>query len=129
MAAAEPLEGPGAKAARRAEPAFSVEPARVQSLHAQREPGKTLGLSLRTGNGQLSGEVDGSIAVAALALVSETRRDVDQASGRHSKLLSNQGTVRGGRGCQREHPHVDQPRSRLSESPLPAPEGQADGCD
>jgi len=106
---------------------FPVEPAGVQSLHAQGEPGKTLGLSLRTGNGQLPGEVDGSIAVAALALVSETRRYVGQASGRHSKLLSDQGTLRGGRGGKREYSHADQPRSRLSESPLPAPEGQADG--
>src|SRR3954454_19136854 len=88
MAAAESLEKPGSEAARRAEPALPVEPAGVQSLHAQGEPGKTLGLSLRTGNAQLPGEVDRSTAVAAPALVSETRRDVDQAHGRHSELLS-----------------------------------------
>src|SRR3954471_1640261 len=128
MASAEPLEEPGAETARRAEPALPVEPAGVQSLHAQREPGKTLGLSLRTGNGQLPGEVDGSTAVAALALVSETRRDGDQAPGRHSKLLSDQGTLRGRRGGQRKYSHADQSRPRLSESPLPATEGQADGC-
>src|SRR5580765_8183798 len=127
MAAAEPLEEPGAEAARRAEPALPVEPAGLQSLHAQGEPGKTLGLSLRTGNGQLPGEVDGSTAVAALAFVSETRRDVNQAPGRHSKLLSNQGSLRGGRSGQRKHSHAYQSRPRLSESPLPAAEGQEDG--
>ena len=90
---------------------------------------QTLGLPLRRGHGQISGQVDGSTAVAALALVSETRRDVDQAPGRHSELLPDQGALWGGRGGQREHSHVDQPRARLSESPLPAPEGQADGRD
>src|SRR6202043_851843 len=102
MAAVEPLEEPGAKAARRAEPPVPVEPASVQSLHAQREPGKTLGLPLRRGHGQISRQVDGSIAVAATALISETRRDVDQAPGRHSQLLSDEGTLWGGRGGQRE---------------------------
>jgi len=40
---------------------------------------RLLGLPLRRGHGQLSGQVDGSATVAAIALVSETRRDVDQA--------------------------------------------------
>src|SRR5437764_7258162 len=82
MAAAESLEKPGAEAARRAEPALPVEPTGVESLHAQGEPGKTLGLSVRTGNRQLPGEVDGSTAVAAPALISETRGNIDQAPGR-----------------------------------------------
>src|SRR5215467_8859015 len=69
------------------------------------------------------------IAECALTLVSETRRDVDQAPGRHFELVSDQGSLWGGRGGQRKHSHVDQPRSRLSESPLPATEGQADGRD
>src|SRR5207248_4668242 len=129
MAAAESLEKPGAETTRRAEPALPVEPAGVQSLHAQGESGTSLGLPLRRGHGEISEQVGGSTAVAALALVSETRRDVDQAPGRDSKLLSDQSALRGGRGGQREHSHVDQPRARLSESPLPAPEGQADGCD
>src|SRR5215471_3646233 len=127
MAAAEPLEEPGAAPTRRAEPAFPVEPASVQSLHAQGEPGTALGLSLRRSHGQVSGTVDGSIAVAALTLVSENRRHVDPAPGRHFELLSDQGSLWGGRGGQREHSHADQPRARLSEPPLPTPEGQADG--
>ena len=64
-----------------------------------------------------------------LTLVSETRRDVEQAPGRHFELLSDQGSLWGGGGGQREHSHVDQPRSRLSESPLLASEGQAHGRD
>src|SRR6516162_6798100 len=129
MAAAEPLEELGAASTRRAEPAFPVEPASVQSLHAQGEPGTALGLSLRRSDDQVSGTVDGSTAVAALAFVSEARRDVDQAPGRHFELLSDQGPLRGGRGSQRKHSHADQPWARLSESPLPAPKGQADGRD
>src|ERR1700683_4789756 len=129
MAAVAPLEKPGAETARRAEPAVPVEPAGVQSLHAQGEPGKTLGLSLRRGHGQLSRKVDGSIAVAALTPISETRRDVNQAPGRHFELLSDQGSLRRSRGGEREYSHVDQSRPRLSESRLPAVEGQADGRD
>src|SRR5277367_3209864 len=98
MAAVEPLEKSGAETTRRTEPAVPVEPAGIQSLHAQREPGKTLGLPLRRGHGQLSGQVDGSATVAAIALVSETRLDVDQAPGRHSQLLSDQGAFWRGRG-------------------------------
>src|SRR3954467_15856192 len=94
MAAAESLEKPGAEAAWSVEPALPVEPAGIQSLHAQREPGKTLGLSIRTGNGQLPGEVDGWAAVAALALFSETRLAVNQAPGRHSKLHLHSFTLR-----------------------------------
>ena len=60
----------------RPEPAVPVEPARLQSLPAQRESGTTVGLPLRGSDAQLSEEVDGSTAVAAPALVSETRRDV-----------------------------------------------------
>src|SRR6202050_5323127 len=129
MAAVEPVEEPGAETTRRAEPALPVEPASVQGLHAQGESGKALGLPLRRGHGQIFGQVGGSAAVAAIALVSETRRDVDQAPGRHSKLLSDPGALWGGRSGQREYSHVDQPWARLSESPLPAPEGQADGRD
>jgi hypothetical protein len=99
-----------------------------KSLYAQGKSGKTLGLSLRRSHGELSEQVDRSAAVAAPALVSETRRDVDPAPGRHSQLLSDQGALRCGRSGQREHSYVDQPRTRLSESPLPAPEGQANGC-
>src|SRR3954454_8778730 len=98
MAAAEPLEEPGAEAARRAEPALPVEPAGVQSLHAQGEPGKALGLPLRRRHGQISGKVGGSTAVAALTLIPETRRNVDQAPGRHFKLLSHQGSLWSSRG-------------------------------
>jgi hypothetical protein len=36
---------------------------------------------------------DGSIAVGALALISETRCDVDQAPGRHLELLSDQSSL------------------------------------
>ena len=125
----KPLEEPGAETTRRAEPAVPVEPAGVQSLHAQGESGTALGLPLRRCHGQVSGQLGGSIAVAAIALISEARCDVDQALGRHLELLPDPGALWGGRGSQREHSHVDQPRARLSESPLLAAEGQADGRD
>jgi hypothetical protein len=129
VAAAEPLEESGAAAARCAEPAILIEPAGVQSLHAQGESGKTLGLSLRRGHGQLLGKVDGSTTVAALALVPEARWNVAQASGWHAELLPDQSALRSSRGHQQQHPHADQPRTRLQEHALTAIEGQAYGDD
>src|SRR5439155_11420518 len=111
----------------RAEPALPVEPASVQSVHAERKPGTTLGLSLRRGNGQLSGEVDGSTALAAPARIYEARRHVDQAPRRDSELLPHQGALWSRRGRQRQYPHADQPRARLHQHTLPAAESPAHG--
>src|ERR1700687_4066429 len=129
MASAEPLEEPSQESTRRAQPGFPSESAGGQSLFAGGKSGTTWGLPLRGSHAQLPGEVDGSTAVAAPALVPETRRDVAQAPRRNSELLPDQGALWGGRGSQREHSHADQPRARLSESPLSALEGQADGRD
>src|SRR6202167_4900381 len=101
MAAVAPLEKPGAETARRAQPAVPVEPAGVQSLHAQGEPGKTLGLSLSMGHWLTSRKGDGTTACAALTPISEPRRDVNQAPGRHFELLSDQGSLRRSRGGER----------------------------
>ena len=46
-----------------------------------------------------------------------------------AELLPDQGALWSGRGRQRKHSHVDQPRPRLQEPPLSALEGQADGRD
>src|SRR5450631_390932 len=101
VAAVEPMEELGTEPARRPEPALPGEPAGVQSLPPQGKSGKALGLPLRRGYGQLSGEVDGSTALAAIALLSETRQDVDPAPQRHFELLPDQGALRSGRGYQR----------------------------
>jgi transposase len=58
--------------------------------------------------------------------VFKARCDVDQTPGRHLELLPDQGALWRSRGSQREHSHVDQLRAGLSESSLPAAEGQAD---
>src|SRR5215469_6600896 len=129
MAAVEPLEEPGATTTRRAEPALPVEPAGVQSLYVEGESGTSLGLPLRRGHDQISWQLDGSAPLAALALISRARCDVDQTPGRHLELLPDEGALWGSRGSQREHSHVDQPRMGLSESSLPAAESQADGRD
>ena len=113
--------------ARRPEPAVPVEPASVQSLPAQRESGTAVGLPLRGSHAQLPAEVDGSTAVAAPALVSETRRDAAQAPRRNSELLPDQGALRSRRGHQWQHPHADQPRPRLQEHALSATESKAHG--
>src|SRR5450432_3560935 len=122
MASAEPLEEPSQESTRRAQPGFPSESAGVQSLFAERKSGTALGLPLRGSHAQLPEEVDGPTAVTALAPIAEARRDVAQAPRRNSELLPDQGALWGGRGGQRKHSHVDQPRTRLSESPLSAPE-------
>src|ERR1700722_11967585 len=73
--------------------------------------------------------MDGPTEVAAAGSIRETSRDAVEASAWHPELLSDQGSVRSGRGRQWEHSYADQPRPRLSESPLYAPEGRANGSD
>ena len=70
------------------EPAVPTEPAGLQSLPAEREPGEAVGLPLRRGHAQLSAEVDGSTEVAATDAVRETRRDVAEAPGRHLRTTA-----------------------------------------
>src|SRR5262245_6147201 len=86
-----------------------------------------MGLPIRGSDAQLSAEVDRSAAVATSALVSETRRDVDQAPRRNSELLPDQGALRSRRGHQWQHPHVDQPGTRLQEHALSTVESEAYG--
>src|SRR5438045_5426316 len=127
MAPAKPLEEPGPEAAWRAEPAVSVEPARLQSLPAQREPGATLGLPLRGSDPQLPEEMDGPTAVAAPAFLPATRGNVAQAPRRYPELLPDQGALRGRRGYQWQHPDADQSRPRLQEHALSPTQGAAHG--
>src|ERR1700736_3934238 len=121
------MEEPGSETERRSQPVVPVEPTCLQGLPAQGKSRTTVGLPLRRSDAQLSAEVDRSVAVAAAAIVSETGRDVAQAPRRNPELLPDQGPLWGSRGGEREHSHVDQPRARVSESPLPATEGQAHG--
>src|SRR5664279_4883918 len=113
VAAAEPLEEPGKEPTRRSESGITTQSASVQSLPAQRKLGTALGLPLRGRYAELSAEVDGSTAMAAIALLSEARGYAGQTPWRDSELLSDQGSLRGRRSYQRQHPYVDQPRPRL----------------
>ena len=74
MAAAEPLEKPGPSTARDLNRLFQLEPAGLQGLSAQREPGETMGLPLRRRHAQLPPEMDGSTEVAAAEPVRERAR-------------------------------------------------------
>src|ERR1700719_2238588 len=65
---------PGESPTRRIEPVVPDEPARLQSLPAQREPGAAVGLPLRRRHDQLSREVDGSTEMAAVDGVRKARR-------------------------------------------------------
>src|SRR6266536_123821 len=75
MAAAESLEEPDPATPRRTEPVIPIEPARVQGLPAEREPGKAVGLSLPRGHAQLPEQMDGATEVAATGAVREARGD------------------------------------------------------
>src|SRR6516165_2485021 len=129
VVAAESLEEPDTGKPRGIEPAVPAEPAGLQSLPAERESGAAMDLPLPRGHAQLPDQVDGATEVAAAGSVQGTRRDAAKARGRHRELLREQGSLWRSRGRQWEHSDADQPWSRVSKSPLPASEGQADGGD
>src|SRR5271168_3749250 len=113
VATDEPVEEPNCGATRRTQPAIPTEPARVQRLPSQREPGEALGVPLRRRDGQLSAEVDGPTEVATAEAIRGTRRDAGEASGGDLELLPDQGSLRRGRGTQRKYSHAHQSRPRL----------------
>src|SRR5205807_6781537 len=114
---------------RRSEPGVPSESAGIQSLPAQRKSGKALGLPLRGRHAELPTEVDRSTTMAALALLPETRGHAAQTPRRDSELLPDQGSLRGRRSYQWQHPDADQPRSRLQEHALSPIESEAYGRD
>src|ERR1700685_2018135 len=113
MATDEPVEEPDCFATRRTQPAVPTEPARVQSLPSQREPGEALGLPLRRRNAQLPAEVDGPAEVATADAVRRTRRHAGEASGGDLELLPDQGSLWCRRGAQWKHSDAHQPWSWL----------------
>src|ERR1039457_5257554 len=129
MFAAESMEEPDAGAPRRIEPIVPIEPAGVQSLPVEREPGAAMAIPLPGGDAQLPEQVDRPTEVAAVGSVRETRGDAAETRGWHCQLLRDQSPLRRSRGRQWKHPHADQPWPRLQEPALSAAEGQADGRD
>src|ERR1017187_313934 len=129
MVAAESMEELDAGAPRGIEPIVPIEPAGVQSLPVEREPGATVELSLPRGHAQLPDQMDGATEVAATGSVRETRGDAAETCGRDRQLLRDQSPLRRSRGRQWKHPHADQPWPRLQEPALSAAESQADGRD
>src|ERR1019366_9552912 len=113
VAADEPVEEPNYGTTRRTQPAVPPEPARVQSLPSQREPGEALGLPLRRRDAQLPRELDGPTEVATAEAVRRTRRDAGEASGGDLELLPDQGSLWCGRGAQWKYSDAHQSWSRL----------------
>src|SRR5260370_14201927 len=128
MAASDPMEEPGESPSRRIEPVVPDEPARLQSLPAQREPGAAVGLPLRRRHDQLPREVDGSTEMAEVDGVRKDRRRAVEASGWHYELLPDEGSIRSRGSGELESSPTHQSRSRLQEPAIPPVEGQADGC-
>src|SRR5664279_3354149 len=126
MVAAESLEESDAGTPRRIEPIVPIEPARFQSLHTQRKPGRAVELSLPRGHAQLPEQVDRPTEVAATGSIRETGEDAPEARGRHCQLLRDQSSLWRSRGSEWEHSHADQPWPRLQEPTVSAVEGQAD---
>src|ERR1700688_4887609 len=91
VATDEPVEEPDCFATWRTQPAVPTEPARVQSLPSQREPGEALGLPLRRRDAQLPTEMDGPTEVATSDALRRTRRHAAEASGGDLELLPDQG--------------------------------------
>src|SRR5262249_19391950 len=109
-------------------PPVPAEPSGFQSLPAERESGEAMDLPLPRGHAaQLPEQVNRATEVAAAGSVSENPRDAAEAPGQARELLRDPGALWRSRGRQWEHSDADQPWSRVSKSPLPAPEGQADG--
>jgi hypothetical protein len=101
---------------------FALNRKLFQGLSTQRESGSPLDVPLRRGHVAISPRLDRPTPLATTPALSEIGGDAAGPSGGHPELLSDEGAVGRSGSSEWQHQGATASRTRLQESPVPAPQ-------